>query len=230
MKKALRLFGYALGGLCVLAAGIWVLTLTVGTKDTLYQGKNAYYWSEQITNSVAAASNRAIAVLHGEIIPYLTNQMFCDTNDSRFRMALVEQLNSLPGVQIEYLISYGRRGQAVGQLGFFGTNAKPAIPALLKALRSRDEPLLGAAAGALVRIQAEAKVAVPALIEGAVDSLGRGQPDVVEALGDYGAEAKAAVPVLIKLLKDRSSKDIRTAVPAALKKIDPEAAAAAGVK
>jgi hypothetical protein len=36
--------------------------------------------------------------------------------------------------------------------------------------------------------------------------------------------------VLVKLLADRSSKDIMAAVPTALKNIDPDAAAKAGVK
>ncbi len=82
----------------------------------------------------------------------------------------------------------------------------------------------------MVRIQAEPDQAIPALIGCLLDRQGRGRPDVVEALGEFGPKARAAAPVLVKLLADRSSKDIIVAVPTALKNIDPEAAAKAGVK
>jgi HEAT repeat protein len=48
-----------------------------------------------------------------------------------------------------------------------------------------------------------------------------------EALGEIGPDAKAAVPLLIELLG--SKEDFRKEVPKALKKIDPAAAAKAGV-
>ena len=164
MKRMLRMSAGVLAGLGVLVAGTWVLSRTLGTPETKYEGKSVYYWSEQLTNHDAAASNKAALVLSSQIIPHLTNQLCSDTNDSKLRMALIDRLNDLPGVQVYYLSADGRRAQAAGDLGLFGP------------------------------------------------------------------KAKAAVPTLVKLLKDHSSREITAAVPRALRRIDPEAAAGAGVK
>jgi len=67
-------------------------------------------------------------MLNGVIIPYLTNQMFADTNDSRMRVALIEQLNALPGVHIYFTRQDGRRVQAINDLGSLGPIAKAASP------------------------------------------------------------------------------------------------------
>ncbi len=101
---------------------------------------------------------------------------------------------------------------------------------MLGVLASKDELLIGPTADALVKMQTDPGVAVPALIPCLVTDDGRGRTDVVEALAEYGSKARAAVPILVKLLTDRSSKEIIIAVPRALKQIDPEAAARAGVK
>ncbi len=124
----------------------------------------------------------------------------------------------------------GRRVQAINDLGSLGPRAKAAAPALLQVLDRKDDLLCGPAATALAKIQAEPDRAIPALIGCLLDREGRGRPDVVEALCEFGPRAQAAVPLLVKLLADRSSKDIVAAVPTALKNIDPDAAAKAGVK
>jgi hypothetical protein len=228
MKRMLRLSAGVLAGLGVLAAGTWILARTIGTHKTLYEGKSIYYWSEQLTNQDAAASNKAAAIVHSRIIPQLTNQMFSDTNDSKFRMAVIDKLNTLPGFDVYYMTAPGRRVQAANHLGVLGPGAKDAAPALIEALKRKDDMLWVVSAGSLGRIQADPEAAVPALIGRLLDRRGHGQPEVVEALGEYGPRAKAAVPMLEKLLKDRSSKELIKAVPQALKRIDPEAAAGAG--
>ena len=53
--------------------------------------------------------------------------------------------------------------------------------------------------------------------------------EAAEALGDFGSAAKSSVPKLLPLL-EIPDKDLRHAVTEALKKIDPEAAAKAGIK
>ena len=203
---------------------------SLGNDETLYRGKPISFWAEQSTNQNPALNNHAMLMLNGVIIPYLTNQMFSDTNDSRIRMALIEQLNGLPRVHISFVPQEGRRVQAINDLGSLGPRAKAAAPALLAALDRKDDVLCGPAATALVKIQADPDQAIPLLIGCLLDRERRGRPDVVEALGEFGPKARAAVPVLIKLLADRSSKDITAAVPIALKNIDPDAAAKAGVK
>ena len=231
MKRILRLFIGVLIGVAVLIGLVLILSRVLGDHETLYHGKPFNYWCEQLTNQDAVVAGQARTTLTSLIIPELTNRMFSDTNDSRLRMALVEHMNDLPGLQIMYTPSTGRRAQAVNDLGRLGPLAKAvATPALLEVLKRKDDFLTGSAADALVKIQADAETVVPVLMDCMVDSEGHGQSDVVEALGEYGPKAKAAVPTLIKLLGDRSSKDIMEAVPKALKQIDPEAAAKAGVK
>ena len=225
-----RMTASVVAGLGVLAGGTWVLSRALGAHEARFQGKPVRYWSEQLAKHDAAASNEAAAVVYSTIVPHLTNQMVTDTNDSKFRQSVIDELNTLPGIQIDYVDAVGRRAQAVSDLGSLGPSAKSAAPALLVALKGDDDVMCAAAATALAKIQVDAETAVPALIGSLVDRRGHGRPDVVDALGEYGPPAKAAVPMLVKLLKDRSSKDLVKAVPQALRRIDPEAAAAAGVR
>jgi hypothetical protein len=228
MKRTLRISAGVLAGLGVLVAGTWILTRTIGTpSQTLYQGKSLFYWSEQLTNKDAGASNNAAAVLYSQIIPHLTNEISSTAKDSKLRMALVNQLNELPGVQVYYDTADHRRTQAALDLASFGPKAKSAAPVLLAALKRGDDALYRPVARALAGIQADPDTVIPVLIGCLVDGDGHGRPDVVEALAQYGSRAKAAVPTLVKLLKDRSSKEIVRAVPRALRRIDPTAAAAA---
>jgi hypothetical protein len=229
MKRMQRISAGVLAGLCILVAGTWILSRALDNHQTMYHGKSSYYWAVQLTNQDAAASNRAAAVLYSKIIPHLTNEMFSDTNDSKLKMAVIDQLNALPGIQIDAVGADSRRIQAATELKIFGSAAKSAAPALLEALRRQDNILCEPAAGALVSIQADPEAVIPALIGCLVDARGHGRSGVVDALAHYGPRAKAAVPILVKLLKDHSSKEIIRAVPRALRQIDPEAAAAAGV-
>jgi hypothetical protein len=230
MKQILRWMGALIAGLAALTAGIRLLSRALGDREVRFQGRTLDYWCGQLSNRDAAASNQANAVLQGVIIPQLTNQMFADTNDSTLRLFLVDRLNGLPGVQVVATPAEGRRGQAVLSLAALGPKAQAAVPALIEAVRRKEEVLCGPAAAALVQLQADPDTVIPVLIEALFDRDGRGQPDVVEALGEFGPRSKAAVPALLKLREDRSSKEIMRAVPAALKRIDPEAAAKAGVR
>ena len=166
-------------------------------------------------------------MLNRTIIPELTRAMVQDTNDSRLRVALVEYLNTLPGVNIVYHTADTRRADAADLLGEFGPCAKAASPALLQALQGRDAMVRPSAAGALGKIQADPEVVIPLLIK-CLD-----QKDVDDAaalaLADYGPAAKAAVPKLIELSKVRD-KDLHHAVLVALSKFDPAAATQAGVR
>jgi HEAT repeat protein len=75
----------------------------------------------------------------------------------------------------------------------------------------------------------EAERAVPALVEALRDENGYVRRDAAYALGKLGAEAKSAVPALLAARKGRE-RSVRKAVDEALKKIDPGAAAKAGVR
>lgn len=134
--------------------------------------------------------------------------------------------------------------------------AKPAVPALTEALK--DKAARTNAALALNNLGREAGEAVPALLEALKDGRDRTSVlNALEQM-DHGPEAAAGVPALVEVLRGESGydrrraavvlarigPDARTAVPAliqvlkgedaaevaaALKRIDPEAAAKAGV-
>ena len=222
--------GILVAGMGLVVVGLWALSRILGTHEALYQGKPLDFWREQLAGREAASSNQAYTVINRLILPRLTHQMFSDTNDSSFRVALIDGINRLPGLNVWFVPADGRRVQAITELGSLGALAKPATPALMKALKRKDDLLCGPAAEALVKVQADPELVIPALLECLVDPEGHGRPDVVEALGEFGPKAKAAVPNLVKLLADRSSKDIIRAVPQALRRIDSEAAAQAGIK
>src|SRR5581483_5167555 len=166
MLKRLKrlLIGAALGAGAVVA-GIWFLSVTLGNnQEVLYQGKSCSYWREQLNKHEPDASNQAKVILNARIIPQLTDKIFHDTNDSSFRMALVEKLNVLPGVFINYNSALSRRVSAANDLGEFGPAAKAAIPVLLEAVKGRDEGVRGPAAEALGKIHADPDVVIPVLI------------------------------------------------------------------
>lgn len=214
-------------GLAIVFGGIWLLTRTLGEREPLYQGQDAYYWSVQLNSPDAAASNHANAVVTGEIMPNLVNVMFNDTNDSRLRLALIDKLNTLPGVNIYFEPADGRRALAAQTLGEFGLAAKSAIPVLLQALKSADSIVHGPAIFALGKIHGEPDTIIP-LLMGYLDDKEL-NAEAATALGDFGSQAKVALPKLIPMLKI-PDKDLHHAVALALKQIDPAAAVTAGVK
>ncbi|HLH53706.1 MAG TPA: HEAT repeat domain-containing protein [Verrucomicrobiae bacterium] len=227
LRRAFRIFVSVTIGLALLAGGIWVLTQTVGDRVALYAGKSLYEWSEQIKGRDTTASNHASLVLNREIIPRLTKTMFEDTRDSSLRMALVDKLNTLPGVNVFAQVAYSRRAEAAAGFGEFGPAAEAAGPALLQALQGRDPAVRGPAAVSLGKIHWKPDVVIPLLIKGLEDDDLR-EP-AAEALGELGSLSKAAVPKLLLLFRV-PDKDLHHAVAEALKKIDPEAAAQAGVR
>jgi HEAT repeat protein len=113
-------------------------------------------------------------------------------------------------------------------MGNIGPAARDAVPALLRNATNGDSSLRWHASNALAAIGAEPGRVVPVLTNALQDENSR--PSAAFALGEFGPSAKPAASLLIALLKspqDRTDKSIYTN---ALKKIDPEAAAQAGVK
>src|SRR5262245_54110865 len=104
-RRFLRLLSGVAVGLGLLAAGTWLLILSLEEPQVLFQGKSLYYWSQEIQSPNSVGSNQACLVLNREIIPRLTKSMFEDTNDSSLRLTLIENLNGLPGVDIHFRIA-----------------------------------------------------------------------------------------------------------------------------
>jgi hypothetical protein len=82
----------------------------------------------------------------------------------------------------------------------------------------------------LGRIHAQPEVVVPALTEllRARDNLTPFEAAI--ALGEYGPAAKPAAPLMIQCYDAETNKGMKSQIGWAIKNVDPEAAAKAGVK
>ena len=214
-------------GLILVTGAIWGLIKTLGDHEPNFQGKLLDDWTEQCNSTNSAAREQARSVFEKDILPKLTQVMFCDTNDSKLRMKLITMLNGLPGVTIYFTDADGRRARAATDLGSFGPAASRAIPVLIQAANTTDIAVRGPALGALGKIHQQPEKIVPFLVK-YLDDDNLNTP-AAEALGGFGSVAKPAVPKLISLLKI-PDKDLRHAVTDSLKKIDPEAAVQAGIR
>jgi len=216
-------------GLALVAGGAWVLIHTLGEREYLYEGKPLFYWEGVMNSPVAEVSNHTRVVLETQAIPRLIDVMFHDSQDSKLRLGLIEQLNNLPGVQIFYVPSEGRRAQAAGALGSLGFCAQKAIPDLIKVIQGKDEPVRSAAVSALGQIKGRPEVVIPLLTTCLSDPQDGVPEAAVESLGAFGALSRPAWPKLVPLLEVRD-KDMQRALKIALKQIDPDEAAKVGVK
>lgn len=155
------------------------------------------------------------------------------TNDLNAQVALLK----IKGESFQPLIERledasdpGKWIRTVHLVANLGTNAEPAIPFILAALRQPTNNAIRAdAIAALGRIHRRPEVCVPAIIP-YLDPTNRNlcRPSIL-ALRAFGAAAQPAVPALIHCLRD-SDRWVRTEATNALRQIAPEAAALAGVK
>src|SRR5262249_14427422 len=109
---------------------------------------------------------------------------------------------------------------------------RTAIPIFVRVAGSSDAAERDVATWALFSVDAEhanQRLVVPALVNALADTNFVIRLLAATCLGDFGANAQPAVPVLVRLLNDPTSR-VRPDATNALRKIDPEAAARAGVK
>jgi HEAT repeat protein len=127
------------------------------------------------------------------------------------------------------------RAAAARTLGKIGPQADTALPALRSVLKDTAPYDRSMAALAIWRIDSEVTNTLPVLIE-ALNLLPDGSKwELFEGLGEMGAEAKKAFPALLGQLTVRGTPNAPStftleAITNALIKIDPEAAARAGVR
>ncbi|HTL57432.1 MAG TPA: HEAT repeat domain-containing protein [Candidatus Limnocylindrales bacterium] len=220
--------GVAIGMGCLVLL-TWILIHTLPERDRLYKGRTLYDWLNTMNSPVVSTSNETRLVLQTEIIPDLTATMFNDTSDPKWKVALIDELNTLPGVNIFYTPSAGRRARAAASLGGLGPVAQAAVPDLIKALKGTDSAVRGAAAKALGDIKCQPETVIPLLINCLDDPQDDVPAAATEALGEFGPLSRPALPKLLPLLR-KPDKDLQRALRVALKQIDPEEAAKAGVK
>jgi HEAT repeat protein len=118
---------------------------------------------------------------------------------------------------------------AANALGGIGRGTLETTSALLKHLNDTNQFVRGSVELALGKLRAEPGVVVPILIQELRTDPTRLSRSRIRALGAFGAEAKQAVPLLLELFRSNSA-DLGLDIASALKAIDPEAAAKAGMK
>jgi HEAT repeat protein len=119
---------------------------------------------------------------------------------------------------------------AAAIVGEFGTNAEPAIPVILSTLQSPyAADYRTVAVLVLGEIHYRPDLCLPALTSMLGVPPAYVRKTALEALAKFGADAKPAVPSIIESLEDLDYY-ARVAATNALKIIDPEAAAKAGIK
>jgi hypothetical protein len=228
-ERALRILVGVLAGLLLLAVSIWVLGKALGNRHfpAFYAGRTMDDWEQQLYGNNAAASNAAFAIIQSQVIPQFVEAMLHDTNDSPARLALIETVGSLPGIEIDYLKARYRRAEAASYLGELGPAAKSALPDLIRALKGDDPAFRQIVITSLGKIHSDPDTVIPVLIPYLEDE--NLDAAAANALAEFGSLAKAAVPKLLPLLHAQDDDD-QVAAQNALLKIDPEAAAKAGIK
>jgi HEAT repeat protein len=126
-------------------------------------------------------------------------------------------------------ISPSSQTAAIQSLGYVGPPAKQAVPSLLLLATNAHWELRSAAVRALGRIHVEPNRVLPVLTNALHDTNVSVQLYAVGALRDFGPNAKLAVPALFEYLSHAAS-PYRLEIDSALKAIDPQAAAKAGIK
>ena len=127
-------------------------------------------------------------------------------------------------------ISPPSRNDAICALGMVGPSAKAALPSLLQWTTNADWKGRLYAIRSLYEIGAEPDRVMPVLISALHDPNQMVQSQAVLTLGEWGPNARIAVPALVDCLNASNGFPVRSEVIDALKKIDPEAVAKAGVK
>jgi hypothetical protein len=127
-----------------------------------------------------------------------------------------------------------KRRVAVSALGQLGPTASAAWPVMVKYLNDPDETVRALAAMGLGEIHQEPEKSIRILMD-FIEQYRTDRnyrftsQDAILSLGKFGPQAKPAIPMLIGLLRD-PQEYIRDAATNALKEIDPDAAAKAGVQ
>ena len=220
----------------------------------VFRGKALSKWTDEVdphTGQLTAAASEAIRLMGTNSLPYLLRET--GTEDSELMDALYGIFDSSPPHQMEHHERGVRGFRALGTMGFDCaiqglTNSDKLIragcaAALLefgKGSNAMIQPLIGRLSDedANVRAQATATLGscsnypsqmVPSLVKSLNDTNQRVQEMAAFALGNFGDESKPAVQALLKMLADPDPL-LHLYTTNALKAIDPQSAAKAGIK
>jgi hypothetical protein len=249
-KKSRIACAFAL--LAALAA--WAIFRPERPPDPVFRGKALSKWTDEVdphTGQLTAAASEAIRLMGTNALPYLLRET--GTEDSGFMEAVHGLFGSSPPDQLDHHERGVRGFRALGTMGFDCaiqglTNSDKLIrwgcaAALLeigKGSNAMIQPLIGRLndEDANVRAQAAATLGccsnypsqvVPSLLKSLNDTNRPVQGAAALSLGRFGDESKMAFPVLLKMLADPDPQ-LHFFVTNALKAIDPQAAAKAGIR
>jgi hypothetical protein len=140
-------------------------------------------------------------------------------------------------------ISKDSQWTVAASLGSIGPAASNAVPLLLEHASAGPtsntnntffseavQPVRRSAITALGRIHAQPATVVPVLAELLGESNLSIQTSAAIALGEFGSNAKPAVPAMIKFYNNETDNMAKAGTGATIKRIDPEAAAKAGIQ
>lgn len=184
-------------------------------------------------HNMALAGFQALGPIAKPAVPALIDLL----NDSYFRYGAALCLGTIgpaASVAVPMLIPWleeedvALRYSAANALGGIGRATPEAAPALLKHLNDTNEFVRDSVKLALGKLHVGPEIVVPILIQ-ELQTGRRLSRSKIRALGAYGVEAKQAVPVLLELYRSTFA-DLELDIANAIKAIDPEAAAKAGVK
>ncbi len=208
-----------------------------------HDGHHTRYWIDSLgspdalVRCAAAHALGAIGPEASEAVPLLGRVLCHDTKRGPRIEASLALLKMAPAIQTVVTELTGALGDrdplvrmnAVAALSRLGAAARPAIPALVKAVNNKsNQKNLGMspfnirerAALALGRVSAGSVDAVPALTAALLEAhTHQMRLAAVSGLGYVGPPARAAAPLLHALLQDRSS-DMRECAKDALLKIE----------
>jgi RNA polymerase sigma factor (sigma-70 family) len=118
---------------------------------------------------------------------------------------------------------------ASNALALLGADAKSATPDLIALLSDQSPDVRARAVWALANIKSEPAIVLPALANCMNDTDAYVRQNVVSVILAYGEAARSTVPFLLKAINDQEPQ-VRELARFALRKIDPETAANAGIK
>jgi HEAT repeat protein len=232
----------------IVIGGIAFLFLR-STREPVYQGKPLSVWLKEydIRKSGNATeifgpnwreANKAVKQAGTKAIPTLLrllreedlNKHNLDINGNEasdgFAALGANAKDAMPSLMEIYEQHPAARVDDLYCLGCIGPAAKDAVPWLLQKLPDTNGEVRSQIITTLGEIHAQPDQVVPVLINYLNDSNKKVRAYSALALSYYGTDAKPAVPALFDLLND---KDTRFSATFALKRIDPEAAAKAGL-
>ena len=187
-----------------------------------------------ITRSDAARALGKIGAEAKTVVPVLIQALADKDLDVRLRAAEAlgnigpEARDAIPALRRAFQKNEGDLFLAPTIVSALGRMGKPAVPALIDALKSNQEFVREKAATALGKLGPEAREAVPNLIEMLKKDDWKDRQRACQTLGRIGTEGRSAVPALKEAVKDRNAW-VRESAAWAFVRIAPDAAKQARV-